>query len=471
MNLRIHKVNSWFVRNFQFQTLRNTCPFRNPKISFTYPLLNRGMVFLTYKMKPKKAVFCYFAPWYSFYTPLDIGYVFALIQKKNLKFDLHAIRLGYHEKKYTEKIMKLKPDAVFFFLDNIIWSGAYGYLAALETAKKLRTINPNMKIGFQSYKIQDSEIKKALDTVDFVVSGSDLPFHELDVLLTQKGTIKGKHIDINTLPSPYLVGIFDKHLETMKSENLSAFIQTSTGCMYGCDYCHRSVKFESVQNFPVKRVYDEIEYIVDKGINNFFIIDDCFLTTKERLMEFLVEFKNRKFGNISLSVMCRPDIITEEIVSIFTKLNIVHVQMGIQTTNPKLQDYMKRKTKPDYTKIAGWFRKYGISIQVDVIWGLPDDDIESFKRSLDTALKLHPRAVQVKQLYLNPNTVFDLDKEKYQIKTAKLRYIGVPFVSTARGIDKKYKQEAFAYVERVKQKHPEINWRWVSENSSWHDEF
>jgi len=422
-------------------------------------------------MKPKKAVFCYFTPWYSFYTPLDIGYVFAAIKQKNLKFNLHAIRLGYHDMNYEEKIMKLRPDAVFFFLDNIIWSGAYGFIAALKTAKELRATNPNIIIGFQSHKIQDSEIKKALNTVDFVVTGSELPFHELDTLLTKKGTITGKSIDINKLPSPYLAGIFDKHLETMsKSEDFSAFIQTSTGCMYGCDYCHRSVKFESVQYFPVKRVYDEIEYCINKGIRNFFIIDDCFLTKKERLIEFLKEHKKRKLG-IRFTAMCRPDILTEEIVSIFSQLNITHIQMGLQTVNPRLQDYMKRKVKPDYRKIASWFNKYRITLQVDVIWGLPDDDIDSFKRSLDTALSLHPAAVQVKQLYLNPNTVFHQDMEKYQIKTAETRFIGVPFVSTARGIDNTYKEQAFAYVEKMKQKHPEIMWRWVSENSSWHDQF
>lgn len=429
---------------------------------------------------PKKIVFAYFAPSYIDYVPLDLGTIMAIIRKEGFRYDLHAIRIGYNEKDPVEKIMHLNPCAVFISLDSILWSGVYAIAPAKAIADKL---DKNIFIGFCTHKI-GTDTDEALESADCIVTSPECSFKHLDSILDKEkvpGVITSEHkdnqrldVDISSLPSPYLEGIFDKFLATRR-KGFSAFISTSKGCQYGCYYCFRSVKHDKLQFFDVKRVYDEIEHIMNLGINDFFVIDDCFLTSLERLNEFLNEFTKRKQNNpaladISIGIMCRPDMLTKEVVEIFSKLNIRFVQLGLQTINPELQHYMAREI--DYRKfeeIAAWFTRHGIRFSVDVIWGLPDDTIEYFKKTLDYAISLGPVQIQSKQLYLNAYTKFYTEKKKYGIETRR-KGLGAPYVTKAAGIDENYKHEAYESFLEKKAEHPEIKWRWSSEYGTWHDE-
>jgi radical SAM superfamily enzyme YgiQ (UPF0313 family) len=435
----------------------------------------------------KKLVFCYFAPWYSYYTPLDIGIIFAKLKRYGAKYNLHAIRLGFHNQNYYEKIMQLKPDAVFFMLDNIIWSGTYAFGASMRAAVKLKKEEPGIFIGFQSHKIRDEDADDALKLIDCVVgTNPEDSFMHIDELLdgrpvagtaTKHGKIKENPPEaLEGLPSPYLDGIFDKHLMRYK-KTMRPFISTSRGCIYGCFYCHRSVKFEKLRYFPVSRAYDEIEYIMRIGYRNFFIIDDCFLTTIERLREFKIEFESRKLinskiGDINLMGMCRPDVINEEVVILLRNLNFRSIQIGIQTINPKLQGFMKREmdlSKLD--KISRLFTENGIEMMIDLIIGLPGDDIEHFRKSLDKAISMEPKLLQVKQLYLNPNTKFDKDRQEFGIVPGTNRSFGPPFVIKAAGISEDYFDEAYSYLKKKMDERKDIRWKWITQYSTYHEQY
>jgi len=435
----------------------------------------------------RKIVFCYFAPWYAYYTPLDIGYILAQIRQKNLKFDLQAIRLDYFDKDYAKKIPK--ADVVFFFLDSVIWSGVFAFKAAYLTAKKLKEQQPGIFVGMHSHKILSTMYNKAFEAVDcLVLNDPEQSFLELDKILKKEKVsgvmrnaketqIVSDTSNLKKLSSPYLNGIFDNHIKTKtKFPEYCAYVQTCRGCLYGCYYCFRSVKFDKVRYFPVKRVYDEIEYLMERGVIKVLFIDDCFLTTKERLLEFRDEFNARKIknpalNNLKLSIMCRPDELTQEIIKMFSELNIIRIQIGLQTVNPKLQKFMKRDMDlNNFPKIAKWLRKYQIETQIDVIWGLPGDTIENYKKSVQAALSLKPSAIQTKQLYLNPGTIFEQNQAKYKIKTTKPSHLGVPYVKSAIGIDENYQKQAYDYTMEIKKRYPQIYWKWSAVSSSWHEE-
>jgi radical SAM superfamily enzyme YgiQ (UPF0313 family) len=434
----------------------------------------------------KKTLFCYFSPSYQNYTPLDIGLYLTLIRNKGIRINLHTQRLGFKEKDFIRKISKHNADIIIFCLDNITWSGVYAYYAALDFSKELKKISPDTIIGFQSYKIFEEHIKEALQTIDFIIAmNPEYAVTQLDDILRGNyvnGVYTKDHqthtqttFDIKSLPSPYLEGIFDSFIKEKARKDIPMYILTSRGCIYGCYYCHRSVKFENIQYVPIKQVYDEIEYLHKRGIRRFFIIDDCFITSDERLEEFVNEFSKRIIRNLSIKdshffAMIRPDLIDENIIKKLDLLRIKEVQLGMQTINPRLQYLMKREMNLSlYGKIADMLHKYNITMQIDILIGLPEDTLDFFKKSLDTAIAMRPARIQVKQIYINKGTILEQEREKYGITIYKRRYFGAPFIKTAKGITEEYKKKAYIYLKEMMEKHKEIRWKWVTEYGTYHD--
>lgn len=67
--------------------------------------------------------------------------------------------------------------------------------------------------------------------------------------------------ELDEIPSPYLEGLLDKFFDG----KLSPIIQTNRGCPFSCTFCtDGSENVSRVNNFSIKRVEDEIEYIAKK---------------------------------------------------------------------------------------------------------------------------------------------------------------------------------------------------------------
>ena len=141
------------------------------------------------------------------------------------------------------------------------------------------------------------------------------------------------------------------------------------------------------------------------------------------------------------------------------------MQIGLQTVNPNLQKYINRSfTLDNFRRIAELLNENNIKLHLDVIMGLPDDTIEYFKKTIDYALELKPYSIQVKQFYLNPETLFHEQREKYEIKTQDRRGgFFVPYVREARGgIGERYFREASRYAEEKIKEFPAIKWKLVT---------
>jgi len=390
---------------------------------------------------------CCFAPKELDYVPLDIGYCIAQAPEHE-----HTILVIEPGEDAGKRIRKLKPDAVFFFPVNIIWSRAYNLKPALEHAKNLDCFK-----GLFSLKITENEAKKSLSFVDCIVS-DETAFEHLDKILagkqvagvSYKGLPKHQAPDINSLKSPYLTGAMDSFM----AKKSQAYIQTSRGCLFGCYYCFRSVKQNLPQYFTASRVLDEMEYLKNRfGIQKFNIIDDCLITTKERLRKLVNGFGQRDLADTELKVMARFDKMDEEVIRLLSRLNVRTVQAGLQTTNPKLQQYMRRKISMEEIRlVAESLRKHDISLNTDIILGLPGDDIKHVEETIDFALSLKPESIQVLQLSINKDTHFSQNMEKYSIKATEG---DVPHVYEAKGIDDKYFQAA---VEYISNRQASTNW-------------
>lgn len=116
---------------------------------------------------------------------------------------------------------------------------------------------------------------------------------------------------------------------------------------------------------------------------------------------------------IGLSVATRPDCLPCEVIELLSRINKikpVSVELGLQTTNFKTAEYIRRGYKNDiYFDAVNRLRKAGIDIVTHVIIGLPfETDSDAVKTTLD-AVSAGTNGIKFHILYVLKNT--DLHKE------------------------------------------------------------
>jgi oxygen-independent coproporphyrinogen-3 oxidase len=101
--------------------------------------------------------------------------------------------------------------------------------------------------------------------------------------------------------------------------------------------------------------------------------------------------------NIEASVEIDPRGLTFEHMQAFRESGFNRVSMGVQDFDPKVQEAVNRIQPEKITRDAvEWSRKLGFkSINLDMIYGLPYQTLDSFERSLKKVIEISPERIAV----------------------------------------------------------------------------
>jgi len=118
-------------------------------------------------------------------------------------------------------------------------------------------------------------------------------------------------------------------------------------------------------------------------------------------LDEIVSYIKSKFPNWSskaeISCEIDPRYFNEEQMKVFQKHGFNRISFGVQDFDPKVQKEIHRIQPYELTQSAvDLARAYGInSINVDLIYGLPYQSFESFKKTLELAFSLNPDRLAV----------------------------------------------------------------------------
>lgn len=197
------------------------------------------------------------------------------------------------------------------------------------------------------------------------------------------------------------------HLDSGKNQ-ISLYIHLPF-CRSACYFCGCNVVFTSKE----QRLSDYIIYLkkeIDILANH--------LDTSREVIQFhfgggtptfykafeldeIVSYVKSKFSNWSskaeISCEIDPRYFNEEQMKVFQKHGFNRISFGVQDFDPKVQKEIHRIQSYELTKGAvDLARNYGIdSINVDLIYGLPYQSFESFKKTLELAFSLNPDRLAV----------------------------------------------------------------------------
>ena len=101
--------------------------------------------------------------------------------------------------------------------------------------------------------------------------------------------------------------------------------------------------------------------------------------------------------DIEASVEVDPRRLTRDHMAALREIGFNRASMGVQDFNPQVQEAVHRVQPVEMTQQAvDWMRELGYrSINLDLIYGLPHQTVESFDKTLDIVLKMQPDRLAV----------------------------------------------------------------------------
>jgi radical SAM superfamily enzyme YgiQ (UPF0313 family) len=346
-------------------------------------------------------------------------------------FEIIDIPTTIESSEIANKICNLKPDILAYSV--YMWN----YTQMAESLVLVKDTFPKIKVllggPLVTYTPEDMLQKNPL--VDVIVCGSgesrfkqllknNLNVEMLESIPRIAYRDKNRQIcltegdvqeDLNSIPLPY----HNKAVDLNDGRKHTVIVETYRGCVFECGYCIWGEPDKSLYKFPIDGVLNEIDEIYNNpNVEAVIFADACLFYTRERAKQIIDKIVASSEGNriptvLTLDIL----VINEEMVQSLSNLNMIHGQLhfGMQTTNPKALELLKRKSGPDvFKKRIEQIRQVDASAQIsfDLIYGLPGDNYEAFRESVDFAMSMNPGKLYFSPLLLLPGTPFWDQKEE-----------------------------------------------------------
>jgi radical SAM superfamily enzyme YgiQ (UPF0313 family) len=182
----------------------------------------------------------------------------------------------------------------------------------------------------------------------------------------------------------------------LDSRNSYASLQTSLGCPFKCTFCCINAPFErnTIRFWSPSHIIKEIEFLVEKhGIFNIKIPDEMFVLNPKQVIGICDEIINRGYGDkLNFWAYARIDTLNDdEMLKKMSKSGFRWLALGIESSSKHVRDGVVkgRFGNIDIEKIVAKVRDLGFYVGANYIFGLPDDDTDSMKETLDLAIRIN----------------------------------------------------------------------------------
>lgn len=223
-----------------------------------------------------------------------------------------------------------------------------------------------------------------------------------------------------SLPSQVSNEIF-KHI-VAETKSKAAFIPYifNYNCNYCCAFCTQSAEERGDLIIgDVKKVVDNLEDL-SKTFNTkyFYFLNNYFPSSNNFINSFHKEIKSRKL-EIYWSDCGRVNGMTKEKLEKLYDAGCRKLVFGFETGDENMLKFIdKRLSLEELSRVLKWCKEVGIWADVEIIVGLPYEDMESFNKTYDF-VKSHLKYINnfwMNEFFLIPNSLIGTYPERYGIK-------------------------------------------------------
>lgn len=202
-------------------------------------------------------------------------------------------------------------------------------------------------------------------------------------------------------------------------ENRIIYYESSRGCPFSCSYCLSSID-KKMRYRDISIVLRELYYFLEKKVRQVKFVDRTFNADKERSAKIWKYISDHDNGITNFHFEISADLLTEDQIKILENMRpgLVQLEIGVQSTNPQTIKAIRRKMDIDKLKrVVSRLNAAGnIHLHLDLIAGLPYEDMESFKNSFNQVYGMKPHELQLGFLKVLHGSPMYEDAKEYQIK-------------------------------------------------------
>ncbi len=215
-------------------------------------------------------------------------------------------------------------------------------------------------------------------------------------------------------PDPYCLGYY------RQLKGRIAYIESSRGCPFSCAFC-LSGEEQGVRFFPLDRTKAQLVALAHSGTHTVKFIDRTFNCNTDHC-DAILRFLLKEYGKSIPTHLCfhfemAGDILQESTLSLLAQMppGYVQLEVGMQSFHPETLKAVGRSTHIP-TLISNLERLVAMKnhhLHIDLIAGLPLEDLETFAKSFDQGYRLGAEMLQLGFLKIIPGSAMAKYPEKY----------------------------------------------------------
>ncbi len=350
-------------------------------------------------------------------------YLKAFTKDLDFQGDIKEFSINDRVENILEGIIEEKPDVVAF--SCYIWNMEF----VNRLAELIKLVDPNIEILYGGPEVS-YEGKEFLENHpgEYVIVGEgEKTFREFVLYKLGEGKIedikglnykrdgkvfensKRPEMDMNELVFPYT---YEEDIN-----NKIVYYEASRGCPFKCKYCLSSV-MHGVRFLDVERVKKELKYFMERGLKLVKFVDRTFNCNREYTVE-LLKYLSEQDTETRFHFEVAADLLTAEQIEILNNApkGRFQLEVGVQTTNNEVLHNINRyityeNIKEKVLKVASG---KNVMQHLDLIAGLPGEDLESFKKSFNDVHAIRPDEIQLGFLKLLKGSSMREEAEKWGI--------------------------------------------------------
>lgn len=240
--------------------------------------------------------------------------------------------------------------------------------------------------------------------------------------------------DLDTLPSPFLNGTFDKLMRQYGHAVTGTVWETNRGCPFSCTFCDwGNADVNKVKRFTLDRLREEMRWISRNEISYIFCADANFGIFYERDLEIagLISEISKSSGHprhFTVNWTKNSHEYIGNIADVLAKGGVISdITVSVQSLNPSTLHAIKRRNleESQIAQLKKKFHDLNLPTYTEFILGLPEETYESFVGGLEEVMGpclLDHFIIYVCSLLENTEISAEDYRKKYKIESRHCKY-------------------------------------------------
>ena len=183
-----------------------------------------------------------------------------------------------------------------------------------------------------------------------------------------------------------------------KFENKIIYYETSRGCPFSCSYCLSSID-KRLRFRSLDLVFGELQFFLDHKVPQVKFVDRTFNCKHDHAMAIWKYIHEHDNGITNFHFEVAADLLNDEEIRLIRQMRpgLIQLEIGVQSTNTDTIREIRRTMRLEEVRehVARIKEKGNIHQHLDLIAGLPYEDIKSFRKSFDDVYSMRPDQLQL----------------------------------------------------------------------------